>query len=110
MFHVADNLFIGRRRDGSVRVLKLTKCEPGYWPNADLPVPREWVVLDQSMMPTVWASVVASASALGEDGPRYSKALAFHSDMTPQSCPHAAPFHYCHECIADPCPVGIKKA
>lgn len=22
-------------------------------------------------------------------------------------CPHAAPFHYCSECVANPCPIGL---
>lgn len=25
----------------------------------------------------------------------------------PKSCPHAAPFHYCPSCIANPCPIGL---
>lgn len=25
----------------------------------------------------------------------------------PEACPHAAPFNYCPECVADPCPIGL---
>lgn len=32
-------------------------------------------------------------------GPRCSPA--------PEPCPHAAPFNYCPECVADPCPIGL---
>lgn len=25
----------------------------------------------------------------------------------PKACPHAAPFNYCPDCVADPCPIGL---
>lgn len=25
----------------------------------------------------------------------------------PEACPHAAPFNYCPECVADPCQIGL---
>lgn len=25
----------------------------------------------------------------------------------PEACPHAAPFNYCPECVANPCPIGL---
>ena len=30
-------------------------------------------------------------------------------DDTPKECPHAAPFVYCPECVADPCPLGLPQ-
>lgn len=30
-------------------------------------------------------------------------------DDKPKACPHAAPFVYCLECVADPCPLGLGQ-
>jgi hypothetical protein len=77
MYHDKNNLFIGRRADGSVRILKF-ESNPEEWPQADGEYPD--AALDATIDPFAWASVVSSVSAGGENHERYHKALAFHNE------------------------------
>lgn len=76
MFHWSDNLFFGRKSDGSVRVLKLA---PGIteWPNIEAPAKGD-VLLDVVIPAVQWASIIASASKTGETRESYQQAVAFH--------------------------------
>lgn len=79
MFHVADNLFFGRRPDGSVRILRFAaerRWDDGSFPSLDQEYPE--AVLDQTVSADVWASVIASVSAQGESAGRWGLARNFH--------------------------------
>jgi len=76
MFHQADNLFFGRTASGAVRILKFTK-PPADWPLAK--GTYEDAAIDIIIPMEHWASIVASVSALGEEGLRFYKALDFHN-------------------------------
>ncbi len=81
MFHVADHLFFGRMADGGVRILKYSSA-PISFPTADQSrdKPNEWhPVLDARIPASVWASIVASVSAKGENDGRFFIAQDFHA-------------------------------
>ncbi len=69
MFHAQDGWFFERLEDGSVAI----HHNPDNVPNQS----KSPVV---TVSPNVWASIVASVSARGEEGGRYYDALKFHSD------------------------------
>lgn len=77
MFHESENLFFGRRQDGSVRVVKFAK-PPQDWPTADAPYPYPDAVADQIIEVGPWASIVCSVSRDGETGERWNAAQDFH--------------------------------
>lgn len=63
MFHQANNLFFGRRHDGSVRILKLNHPLP-EWPRINWVYPGE-TILDVTISPDQWASLVQCVSPTG---------------------------------------------
>ena len=79
MFHWKDNIYWGRREDGSVRVFQLTSPPKGSGPYADGPTLNFIeAVFDLSIPADIWASIVASVSAGGEGDERFFSARAFH--------------------------------
>lgn len=77
MFHFRDNLFFGRCKNGSVRILKFD-APPSEWPDADMAAGH--VVFNVTIDEFSWASIVASVSGKGEAGGRYYEALHFHNE------------------------------
>jgi hypothetical protein len=92
MFHVENNLYVGRTVDGHVRLVKFNcpRAPHVMWkytagvvsttesPDVDGVFQSVEVVLDVRLTPEQWASVVASVSAQGESGGRFQEALTFH--------------------------------
>lgn len=76
MFHHRDNLFFGRRSDGSVRIMKFSQ-PPKAWPRADAEYTAD--VFDAIVDGDSWCSVIASVSAAGEQG-RWELSKSFHND------------------------------
>mgnify|MGYP001566258056 CR=1 FL=1 len=76
MFHVKDNLFFGRRLDGSVRVLKFA-LPPHEYPLAD--GENSAATFDITIDTGSWGSVVSSVSAKGEEDGRWYEAMDFHA-------------------------------
>lgn len=87
MFHWTDNLFFGRRADGSVRVLKF-KNSPAEWPQSDFDYKTPGgfagdaadVLLDVIIPSDEWCSIIASVSAGGEVNNRFYLAQKWHNE------------------------------
>jgi hypothetical protein len=86
MFHWQNETYFGRRKDGSVRVLKFSQPfrllvirAEGGWPDADEEYPE--AEIDLTIPAEHWGSIVASVSYAGEEGGRWFQAMAFH-DLT----------------------------
>lgn len=81
MFHVRDNLFFGRRADGSVRVLKFSLSPKDGW-QGEFPRVEDQnaaALLDITIDADSWGSIVASVSARGEEHGRWYMAMDFHN-------------------------------
>lgn len=78
MFHWNNNLYFGRKSDGSVRVLKF-KGTPSEWPKVDREYEVPELELDVTIPPNEWASIVASCSAGGEHDGGWQRALNMHN-------------------------------
>lgn len=80
MFHWQDETYFGRRKDGSVRVLKFK--EPfGGWPDPEAEYPN--TEIDLTIPDGHWGSIVASVSHAGEEDGRWYQAMAFHNGKSP---------------------------
>lgn len=75
MFHWRDSLYVGRRADGSVRVLKFLVPPPDF-PKVEEPQPS--AVFDVTIPAGEWASIVAMVTKEGETSEKYYAAVAFH--------------------------------
>lgn len=91
MFHSDNNTFWGRLPDGSVRIVKFSGPPHVMWHHGDDAVtrPTEFpradgefrtveVLFDLRIDPNIWASIVASVSAGGEENGRFFEARTFH--------------------------------
>lgn len=77
--HHRDDVYFCRQGDGAVRVLAFRE-PPAERPSAEGECPG--AVLDHTLTPSEWASVVAVVSAGGESGAAYADALALHQGVT----------------------------
>jgi hypothetical protein len=85
MFHVKDNLFVGREPrhygDGRVKIVKFNKPPfrfPTYESLHDDPL--NIPVVEITLSASEWASVVSSVSFLGETSEMFERALANHME------------------------------
>lgn len=63
--------------------------------------------IDRDLPDTACISLVPH-NAL-EDARALARYARDKAPKEPPDCPHAAPFRYCAECVADPCPCGLGK-
>lgn len=77
MFHWQENIFFGRKNDGSVRVIEF-KHTPDQFPSAEKLYPAEELWFDCTIPPMVWASIVASVARGGETAETFNQALSLH--------------------------------
>lgn len=81
MFHWQDNIYFGRCKDGSVRILKFPNRQVDFWPDADGEYPE--AEIDLTIPDNSWGSIVASVSHAGEENRRWYQAMEFHNGKRP---------------------------
>jgi hypothetical protein len=79
MFHWQNETYFGRRKDGSVRILKFPQqwTFRDGWPDAD--GLHEGALIDLTIPANHWGSIVASVSHAGEEDGRWYQAMEFHN-------------------------------
>lgn len=83
MFHYKDNIFFGRKADGSVRIVAFNK-PPATWPNVDTVYDVEaYARFDVTIDPDSWASIVSTVSLGNEIDGRFYSARKFHESTGP---------------------------
>lgn len=78
MYHWQNNIFFGRKGDGSVRILKFSS-PPKIWPSAEEDYPD--AEIDLTIPDNYWGSIVASVSHAGEANGRWYDAMEFHNGV-----------------------------
>lgn len=84
MKHLGDNLFIGRRDDGTVELKRLGMYPmPESWPKAGQS--HSDCTWSMTLSPERWAAVVAFVTARGDTGYVYRTALRLHQFEEPSA-------------------------
>lgn len=83
MFHWKDDLYFGRKADGSVRIIKLPPGPSAAWPRVEWPLPN--AVLDVMIPAAEWCSIITSVSGRGETSDAYMQAQAFHINVAKET-------------------------
>lgn len=76
MFHWCENMFFGRKQDGSVRILKFgSSMNATEWPKAEGHYPD--AIFDVTIDQHSWCSIISSVSKRGEAS-LWEQAKDFH--------------------------------
>ena len=71
MFHVQDNLYVERLKDGSVRIFKTDNSKG----------PKVNKIFEQIIDSNSWCSIIATVSLGGESDLRWYSAIDFHNSI-----------------------------
>lgn len=69
MFHAKEGLTFGRRKDGSVWIVKRASARED-----------SEIVMDITLDADMWCSVIASVSKIGETSAKFDEAQQFHNN------------------------------